>query len=163
VSVIAEHIEQESFWKRACFNRWKKNFKSIQLEFHGMSWKIAYIERHVQEFLQNLDATDDTEKKQLIKEELQVCSPWVSTLQIIKMNTTLDFKCILQQLQVLNSLTVTFGKKNEGINYTREAQGIKLADAANIGEAVKSHHNLVTSSPLSYIPPACPLSSLDHD
>ena len=54
-SLTAPHISQESYWKRACEQRWKKSQQSINLEDHGKSWKVAYLEKHIEDYLGNLE------------------------------------------------------------------------------------------------------------
>jgi len=50
----APFIQDESYWKEACLQRWNKN-NIIKVEMHGMLWKNAYIERHLQEYLENIE------------------------------------------------------------------------------------------------------------
>lgn len=49
--MTAPNINSESYWKKACQFRWKDSNKSINLELHGRSWKVAYLERSMEEYL----------------------------------------------------------------------------------------------------------------
>jgi hypothetical protein len=54
ITLTAPYINEESYWKDACNQRWNQNNKT-KIEMHGMRWKNAYLERHLQEYLENLD------------------------------------------------------------------------------------------------------------
>lgn len=60
------------------------------------------------------------------------------------MNTTLDMDFICRNLPILTNLTLVYGMKNAGMDYTRQTLGIKLSEAANLGEAIKNSYNLLT-------------------
>lgn len=80
--MMAPNIDQESFWQRACKDRWAQSQKSINIEYHGRSWKIAYLERYMEEFLTNIQNAEDPEKKQIMTNELRAAASWIHTLHI---------------------------------------------------------------------------------
>lgn len=54
ITLTAPHIEEESYWKEACLQRWNK-IHVIKIEMHGMLWKNAYLENHLKEYLENIE------------------------------------------------------------------------------------------------------------
>lgn len=54
ITLTAPYIEEESYWKEACLQRWNKTHV-IKLEMHGMLWKNAYLENHLKEYLENIE------------------------------------------------------------------------------------------------------------
>ena len=59
IKITAQNIEYESYWKKACLTRWTDPKKSIYLEKHGLSWKVAFLEKYIEEYLQNLLPIED--------------------------------------------------------------------------------------------------------
>jgi len=49
LEVTAPHIENESYWKQVCENK----FKNCRPEEHGGSYKQAFIEKYLQQRLEN--------------------------------------------------------------------------------------------------------------
>jgi len=53
-----------------------------------------------------------------MKKYLSVCSPWIHTLSITSMKSSLDIELITSYLPLLTELTLSYGLKNVGMNYT---------------------------------------------
>jgi hypothetical protein len=51
VLITAPNIEQEKYWKARC-ERDKSKYFPIKLEDHGLSWKVAYIEKYLEKLLE---------------------------------------------------------------------------------------------------------------
>ncbi len=51
--LTAPNIEQEKYWKRCCELKYQHH-STINIELHGMSWKVAYLERYLQNMLETL-------------------------------------------------------------------------------------------------------------
>ena len=49
--LVNPNIDNESYWEAAAKLRWKLT----RLEQHGMSWKNAYVERNLVEYLMSFD------------------------------------------------------------------------------------------------------------
>lgn len=143
IQYTAPYISEESYWKKACEDRWQNTTKKINIEEHGSSWKVAYLERHTEEFLSNLDIKDENDRLAAIKSELKPASSWIRQLKIFNMLQPLDMELITRLLPCLTSLALTYGMKNSGMEYNRQSLGIKLSEAANLGEAIKNCQNLL--------------------
>ena len=59
------------------------------------------------------------------------------------MKIPLDIALICEHLPLLTNLTITYGMKNPGMDYTRQCLGIKLGEAANLAPAIEKSFNLV--------------------
>ncbi|KRW99664.1 hypothetical protein PPERSA_03465 [Pseudocohnilembus persalinus] len=152
IVISANNIQQESYWERACNERWKTSKKPIKLEDHGLSWKTAYLERHLEELLQGAEFP---QKDKLIQ-KLNACAYWVHTLNLtrIRNSAELDLELIVKYLPVLTNLTVSYGMKSietdelfpndKKTEFQRQNLGIKLQEAAKLGEAIKISQNLIT-------------------
>lgn len=46
VVITAPNIEQEKYWK-AKLEKEKNKYFPIKLEDHGLSWKVAYLEKYL--------------------------------------------------------------------------------------------------------------------
>lgn len=150
---MAPNIDQESFWQRACKNRWESSHKSINIEHHGRSWKVAYLERYMEEFLTNLSGADDPNKKLILQTELRATSSWIHTLNIQGIHSVneIDIDFICKSLPLLTSLSLAYGAKTSGMEYNKQANGMKLTEAANLGEAIKNSYSLVLSFRLAHL------------
>ncbi|KAL4433130.1 hypothetical protein ABPG74_010825 [Tetrahymena malaccensis] len=144
ILTMAPNIDQESFWQRACKNRWEKSQKSINIEEHGRSWKVAYLERYMEEFLTNIQNADDPNKKQILQAELKAAASWIHTLNLQNINQNIDIDFICKYLPLLTSLTLTYGTKYSGMDYNKQSVGMKLSEAANLGEAIKNCYSLLS-------------------
>ena len=49
-------------------------------------------------------------------------------------------------MPILTNLTITYGMKNPGMEYTRQCLGIKLSEAANLGQAIEKSSYLLSLS-----------------
>ncbi|EGR28694.1 leucine rich repeat protein [Ichthyophthirius multifiliis] len=143
ILITAQNIYQEAYWQRSCKNRWGTSHKPINIEDHGRSWKVAYLERYMEEFLVNVQSADENERKQIIQSELRVAYSWIHTLNIQNTNQPLDIEYICKNLPLLTSLQVSYGLKYTGMEYNRQSIGMKLSEAANLGEAIKNSQALV--------------------
>lgn len=110
---------------------------------------MAYLERYLEEFLTNIQGGDEPSKKAVLQQELRAVACWVHTLNINNINATLDLDLLVKYLPLLTSLSLTYGTKYAGMDYNKQANGMKLSEAANLGEAIKNSYSLVNSQPAS--------------
>ena len=75
--------------------------------------------------------------------ELKAAASWIHSLCIHNINSTLDVDLLARNLPLLTSLTLTYGTKYSGMDYNKQAVGMKLSEAANLGEAIKNCYSLV--------------------
>lgn len=61
------------------------------------------------------------------------------------MKCSLNMGIILLYLPLITNMEIIFGMKHAGFNYKKQAFGIKLAEAANLGDAIQDNcKNLVS-------------------
>ena len=78
--VTAPHIEQEKYWKSCC-EREKKNYQTIKLEDHGLSWKVAYLEKYVERVLEETENYLSESRDDILK-IIKVINPWIFSLEV---------------------------------------------------------------------------------
>ena len=83
VLITAPNIEQEKYWKIKC-EKEKHYYHPIKLEDHGLSWKVAYIEKYIERKVEELLEYGEESRRELL-ETLKVINPWVFNL-FIKIN-----------------------------------------------------------------------------
>lgn len=77
------------------------------------------------------------EEKDNFSSELTCISSWIHTLNIVNMKITLDLEMLAKNLPTLTTLNLTYGIKYSGMDYSRQSLGMKLSEAAILGEAMK--------------------------
>jgi len=65
-------------------------------------------------------------------------------LHIQNVNANLDMDFVVKNLPLITSLTLTYGTKYSGMEYNKQAIGMKLSEAANLGEAIKNCYSLLS-------------------
>ena len=75
ITVTARNIDFEFYWEDKC----KKQLKNCKREDHGLSYKQAFIERHIQKLLENHKAEASVEE---LKKELEASRYEVFCLRI---------------------------------------------------------------------------------
>ena len=102
VTITADTIPNESYWKAACDHRWKNSHRTIRIEEHGFSWKIAYMENHLEEYIKEIKDIEDAETKNQLISELKAVSPYVYKLKISSTLTNIDIGTITLYLPNLS-------------------------------------------------------------
>lgn len=118
----AKNVDHEFYWQHKCHSQ----LKNCRKEDHGNSYKQAYIERKIQELLEN--HKDDASNAHLI-EELDAARFEVFCLKISQLLSHLDMGIVFQHLPNLSYLTLTYGAKHVGMEYERPLFGMKMGDA----------------------------------
>jgi len=136
MTVTARNVEFEFYWEGKC----KNQLKNCRKEDHGNSFKQAYIERKIQELLEN--HKDDASNPELIK-ELHAARFDVFCLKISQLLSHLDMSIVFQHLPNLSYLTLTYGAKHVGMDYERPLFGMKMSDANLLSNCIKTTQNLV--------------------
>jgi hypothetical protein len=82
VTITFNSIQTEDYWKQSCEKRWKETHRTINIERHGLSYKVAFMENYLEEFLRGLKALEDPESKSELITQLKSVSNWIYTLNI---------------------------------------------------------------------------------
>lgn len=87
------------------------------------------------------------EQKEKLIEILKASNFWVHNLKVSQMKCSLDMNIITLYLPLLTNMELSYGIKHAGFNFKKNMFGMKLPEAANLGEALKENcQNLVIFS-----------------
>ncbi|KAJ0412749.1 hypothetical protein ATCC90586_002379 [Pythium insidiosum] len=140
VCVSAPNITDENYWKRCC--KHNSNWKNLQIQDHGLTWKQMYLEKHLQDLLEGFDANaDDIDR---LIDIVKACQEFIFTLEIDQLLSHLDLNEICAHLKNLTRLRLTYGVKSIGMKYERMLFGMKISDATNLSHIVKNTKTLTS-------------------
>jgi hypothetical protein len=63
--ITAPNIDQEKYWKIKC-EREKHLYHPIKLEDHGLSWKVAYIEKYIEKKIETIIEYNEETRRELL-------------------------------------------------------------------------------------------------
>lgn len=136
ITVTAKTVDQEFYWEEKA----SKQLKNCKKEDHGLSYKQAFVERHLQAVLEGHKAEASIEE---LKKELEASRYEVFCLRINQLLSHLDLSIVFRYLPNLAYLTLTYGAKHVGMEYERPLFGMKMSDAKIFSECMRSTHSLV--------------------
>jgi hypothetical protein len=136
VTTTGRNIDFEFYWEDKCNGQ----LKNCRREDHGLSYKQAYIERHIQRLLEEHKAEAGVEE---LKKELFACRYEVFCLNITKLMSHLDMSIVFKNLPNLSYLTITYGAKHVGMDYERPLFGMKMSDAKIFSDCLRQTQNLI--------------------
>ncbi|TRY60408.1 hypothetical protein DNTS_007170 [Danionella cerebrum] len=160
LSISANLISDESFWRRCCKTRWGSGDVSV----HDKSWKQMFFERHLQSIIE-LYIPDSTEDKTVLDEVL-LCQNYVKRLKVSQLLPPIkepsrsedddvsdsasdmssegpsidhfDFRILLDQLPRLQELSLVYGVKGCGMNFEWNLFEFTFRDCENLAKALDS-------------------------
>lgn len=136
VTTTGRNIDFEFYWEDKC----KHQIKNCRKEDHGLSYKQAFIERHIQKLLEEHKAEAGIEE---LKRELWAARYEIFCLQIPSLTSHLDTSILFRGLPNLSYLTLTYGAKHVGMQYERPLFGMKMSDAKIFAECLRSTQSLI--------------------
>ncbi|KAL4105568.1 hypothetical protein PRIC1_003629 [Phytophthora ramorum] len=140
VCVTAPNVTDENYWKRCCLSQ--TQWKNTQIADHGLTWKQLFLEKYLQDLLEDFDpAGDDRDHLMAV---VKASSEYIFTLEIDQLLSHLDLNEICAQLHNLTRLRVTYGVKQIGMRYERMLFGMKISDATNLSHIIKASNTLTT-------------------
>uniref|UniRef100_K3WV20 Uncharacterized protein n=1 Tax=Globisporangium ultimum (strain ATCC 200006 / CBS 805.95 / DAOM BR144) TaxID=431595 RepID=K3WV20_GLOUD len=140
VCVSAPNVSDENYWKRCCMS--KLAWKNLQIEDHGLTWKQLFLEKHLQDLLEDFDATTDDPDH--LVDVVKACQEYIFTLEITQLLSHLDLNELCSHMKNLTRLQLTYGVKQVGMKYERMLFGMKISDATNLSHIVKNTKTLTT-------------------
>ena len=113
---------------------------SMKLEDHGFSYKIAFLEWHIEKLIEGTQNYKEDRVK--ILKAVKLLSPWIFTLQIKINCPDINIEEISHFLYNVIHLKVrcTEGKI---LDYKKKIVGMKFTEARDIAESLKNAQNLV--------------------
>ncbi|NWV63085.1 DRC5 protein, partial [Malurus elegans] len=165
LTVTANIVSHEDYWKRRCLERWQV----CEVSNYGDSWKRMYFERHLENILKFLipNTTDPKEVLDLIP----LCKDYVRKLEIDQFLPPVrpdpkdesndlsdteddadqlneaythhyDLKDLVAALPHLEELHLTYTVKGCGMNFEWSLFNFTEQDCSNLAAALKMCHNL---------------------
>ncbi|RLN63763.1 hypothetical protein BBP00_00003888 [Phytophthora kernoviae] len=138
VCVTAPCVTDENYWKRCCLS--KTQWKNIQITDHGLTWKQLFLEKHLQDLLEDFDPSiDDHDHLMAV---VKASSEFIFTLELDQLLSHLDMNEVCAQLRNLTRLRLTYGVKQIGMKYERMLFGMKISDSTNLSHVIKMSTSL---------------------
>ncbi|KAF4798751.1 T-complex-associated testis-expressed protein 1 [Turdus rufiventris] len=164
LTVTANTVSHEDYWKRCCKERWQV----CDVSNYGDSWKRMFFERHLENILKFFipNTTDPKEVLELIP----LCQGYVRKLEIDQFLPPLrvdqkeenndlsdtedddelgevymhhyDLRELIPDLPYLEELHLTYGVKSCGMNFEWSLFNFTELDCSNLAAAVKMCRNL---------------------
>ena len=139
ILIAAPHISQEKYWKACCLKN-KPLCQSMKLEDHGFSFKVAYLEKYVENMIEGCTSFKQNRPK-LIK-TLKVLSAWIFSLEVRINAPDLNLQEIVQYLFNLVNLKVRCSE-GKNLDYKKKIIGMKFTEARDIAESIKGTQDMV--------------------
>ncbi|NWV25812.1 DRC5 protein, partial [Origma solitaria] len=164
LTVTANIVSHEDYWKRCCLERWQV----CEISNYGGSWKRMFFERHLENILEFF-VPNTTDPNQVL-ELIPLCKGYVRKLEINQFlppvreeqkeegndhsdkedDTELsevythhyNLKDLITALPHLEELHLTYGVKGCGMNFEWSLFNFTERDCSNLAAAVKMCHNL---------------------
>ncbi|NWX27767.1 DRC5 protein, partial [Notiomystis cincta] len=164
LTVTANIVSHEAYWKRRCMERWQV----CDVSNYGGSWKRMFLERHLENVVKFF--IPNTTDPQEVLELIPLCKGYVRKLEIDQFLPPLredqkeesndlsdteddaelseaymhhyDLKHLITGLTYLEELHLTYGVKNCGMNFEWSLFNFTEQDCSNLAAALKMCHNL---------------------
>lgn len=133
ITTVARNIDHEFYWEKKC-----TELKNIKREQHGNSYKQAFIETHIQQLLEHFKSEGSLEE---VKKELESARYEVFSLTITQLQH-FNIENVFKYLPNLTNLTLTYGAKHIGMEYERPLFGMKMSDANNFKNCLRTTMSL---------------------
>lgn len=176
LTVTANIVSHEEYWKRCCVERWQV----CDVSNYGGSWKRMFFERHLENILKCFipNTTDPKEVLDLVP----LCKSYVRKLEIDQFLPPLwvdqkkessdlsdtedeaelgevymhhyDLRDLLIDLPHLQELHLTYGVKSCGMNFEWSLFNFTDLDCSNLATAVKMCRNLKVIHPKPNLTPS---------
>ncbi|XP_076315084.1 dynein regulatory complex subunit 5-like [Tachypleus tridentatus] len=156
--VVISVIPDQLYWKRCCLARWK----ICDLEKYGACWKRMFVERHLQELIENFLPGSNTYTD--LTKVLSWCRVYVKRLIITQLlmpidaiKTTsgsqgrsiqevarnrLNLEGVLTALFNLEELSLTFSVRNCGMNFEWDMFSLTHEDCINLSNVFPNLNSL---------------------
>lgn len=164
LTVTANLISDEGYWKRCCTERWQV----CDISNHGGSWKRMFLERHLENILKCF--VPNTTDPDRVLELIPLCRDYVRKLEVDQFLPPVkedekeetddlsdsgsdlgfgevyihhyDLGALVPALPLLEELHLTYGVKDCGMNFEWNLFNFTYQDCCNLAAAVKMCHNL---------------------
>ncbi|XP_037827385.1 dynein regulatory complex subunit 5-like [Lucilia sericata] len=147
LKILSSYIQDDFFWRKSYQHRWKSAVVKEKCK-KTKPWINIYMERHLQEFIENLTTTDyDQERVQVT---LDICAMYINQLEINYLQPSMDgqndhipLDFILRNLPELHTLRLTYCTKTIGTHYYLGCNMLSRRDASLLARGLQQCHELV--------------------
>lgn len=136
LDIAAVLIAGEGYWQRRAAARWK-NCDTLP---HGSSWKQLYMERNLQEAIEQFDPATGEDLSQLRK-LMAFSRRFVHCLRLQQLPSHLDLFDTMQLTPT--QLSISYNPRGLGMNYSSNSAGMRLSDCRMLARALASTETLV--------------------
>ncbi|SPP83910.1 dynein regulatory complex subunit 5 [Drosophila guanche] len=149
LQLLSSHIREDFFWERGYEQRWR----AAPLQARGRErrpWINIYMERHVQEFIENMQ-TGDYEQEGNVQATLDICAAYINQLEInflqpspatIEGNDHIPLDYLLSNLPDLRQLRLSYSTKTAGCNYQTGCNQLTPRDILLLAKGLSQCHEL---------------------
>uniref|UniRef100_A0A1I8NAV2 Leucine Rich repeat protein n=1 Tax=Musca domestica TaxID=7370 RepID=A0A1I8NAV2_MUSDO len=152
LELLSAHIRDDFFWRKSYQQRWKtKPCPAAQQKGKQVtkSWLNIYMERHLQEFIENLP-TSEYEQEGVQTQVLDICASYINQLEINYLQPSMDgnndhipLDFILSNLPELRTLRLTYCTKTIGTQFYLGCNTMSRKDANILAKGLAQCHELV--------------------
>ncbi|XP_013100494.2 uncharacterized protein LOC106082492 [Stomoxys calcitrans] len=171
LKILSTHIQDDFFWRKSYQHRWKTlyymtytypPYPPVASPSPSLSdpvpqrekkvtkpWINIYMERHLQEFIENL-TTLDYEEEGIQATILDICAAYINQLEINYLQPSMDglndhipLDFILSNLPELRTLRVTYCTKTIGTQFYLGCNTLSQKDANILARGLAQCHELV--------------------
>ncbi|XP_061387239.1 uncharacterized protein LOC133322224 [Musca vetustissima] len=172
LKILSAHIRDDFFWRKAYQHRWKTLYyrthsypctpprpvepPTLANPCPGQkgkkvtkSWLNIYMERHLQEFIENLPTTE-YEQENVQTTVLDICGGYINQLEINYLQPSMDgnndhipLDFILSNLPELHTLRLTYCTKTIGTQFYLGCNTMSRKDANILAKGLAQCHELV--------------------
>ncbi|XP_017860566.1 PREDICTED: uncharacterized protein LOC108612165 [Drosophila arizonae] len=148
LQLLSSHIRDDYFWRRCYELRWR--MAPFQARGRERRWINIYMERHVQEFIENMQ-TGDYEQDGNVQAALDICASYINQLEINRLqpappgsesNDHIPLDYLLSNLPDLRRLRLSYSSKTAGINYQIGCNQITARDILLLAKGLSQCHEL---------------------
>ncbi|EDV93787.1 dynein regulatory complex subunit 5 [Drosophila grimshawi] len=148
LQLLSVHIRDDYFWRRCYELRWR--LAPFQARGMERRWINIYMERHVQEFIENMQ-TGDYEQDGNVQAALDICAAYINQLEInllqpappdSESNDHIPLDYLLSNLPDLRRLRLSYSTKTAGINYQIGCNQLTPRDIILLAKGLSQCHEL---------------------
>ncbi|KAH8311864.1 hypothetical protein KR044_008318 [Drosophila immigrans] len=148
LQLLSTHIRDNCFWRRCYELRWR--LATLQPRGRERRWINIYMERHVQEFIENMQ-TGDYEQDGNVQTALDICAAYINQLEISLLqpapgdsesNDHIPLDYLLSNLPDLRRLRLSYSTKTAGINYQIGCNQLTPRDILLLAKGLSQCHEL---------------------
>nr|NP_650641.2 uncharacterized protein Dmel_CG14325 [Drosophila melanogaster]AAF55447.2 uncharacterized protein Dmel_CG14325 [Drosophila melanogaster] len=150
LQLLSAHIREDFFWQRCYGHRWRS--APLQARGRERPWINIYMERHVQEFIENMP-TGDYEQDGNVQVVLDICAAYINQLEISFLqpappttdaNDHIPLDYLLSNLPDLRQLRLSYSTKTVGCNYQMGCNQLTVRDILHLTKGLSQCHELRT-------------------